>query len=468
MANKVIDDTNVGRLVSDIKSKADATYWPISDTEEVSLATVATTGSYNDLTDKPTVAGGALIYVGTCATAAATATKVVTTETFPLQNGLPVVGTVIAVKFTNTNTASVPKLDVNETGAISIYYNTSVATSSSASYGGTADRYVYYMYDGTNWCWLSYGTDANDNTVGYNIRTNATRKTVSGACYRYRLLFTSKDGTQWVPSNTSTSTSGTAAKAVNQDKIDPFGPIVYYGTTTAVSSGGAPSATYLYEQYSSLTFGYAFNRTGAALVLTTQTPVYLKCAPQTDGSAIIDADTPYVQALPTTEDGKIYIFLGNAITATTVELLLQHPIYYFKDGAIRQWTNAAAGGGGIEYFDVTTSTSFAQIKAAYDAGKYLRLIDDNSIAPLVGYVYNEGTGTGAAAFCYTGSGSMKTYTVLNNGSMDIWDTITKAIPEISTSITADATSDTKTASPKAVKTYVDAQVGDIATLLATI
>ena len=42
------------------------------------------------------------------------------------------------------------------------------------------------------------------------------------------------------------------------------------------------------------------------------------------------------------------------------------------------------------------------------------------------------------------------------------------VPTISTNISSDATSDTKTASPKAVKTYVDDIVGDIETLLAAI
>lgn len=42
------------------------------------------------------------------------------------------------------------------------------------------------------------------------------------------------------------------------------------------------------------------------------------------------------------------------------------------------------------------------------------------------------------------------------------------VPTISTNVTADATSDTKTSSPKSVKTYVDGIVGDIETLLAAI
>jgi hypothetical protein len=54
----------------------------------------------------------------------------------------------------------------------------------------------------------------------------------------------------------------------------------------------------------------------------------------------MDADTPYVQALPSTDDGKIYIFLGIATSATAMELVPHHPIYYYKDNAVRLWTNA--------------------------------------------------------------------------------------------------------------------------------
>jgi hypothetical protein len=95
-----------------------------------------------------------------------------------------------------------------------------------------------------------------------------------------------------------------------------------------------------------LSLGYSFNRTGAALTLTSWKPVYIKCAPQANGSAIIDADTPYVQALPTTNDGKIYIFLGVAYNATSIELLNNHPVYYHDGTGIRLWTGSTGGGGG--------------------------------------------------------------------------------------------------------------------------
>lgn len=47
-------------------------------------------------------------------------------------------------------------------------------------------------------------------------------------------------------------------------------------------------------------------------------------------------------------------------------------------------------------------------------------------------------------------------------------TPSQIVPAISTNIVSDASSDTKTASPKAVKTYVDGIVGDIETLLAAL
>ena len=186
--------------------------------------------------------------------------------------------------------------------------------------------------------WICYrGYDSNTNTVGYQVRSNSMSLPASQKFYRYRLLFTSADGTHFVPANTSSSTNTTASRAVNQTPIDPFGHIVYYGYTTAIEANTRPNAVYLWVIYT-LSLGYSFNRTGAALTLTSWKPVYIKCAPQSDGSAIIDADTPYVQNLPTTADGKIYIFLGVAYNATSIELLNNHPVYYHNGDGIRLWT----------------------------------------------------------------------------------------------------------------------------------
>lgn len=185
--------------------------------------------------------------------------------------------------------------------------------------------------------WICYrGYDSNQNTLGYQLRTNSYSLPASDKFYRYRLLFASADNTKFVPANKSSSTNATASRTTNTTPINPFGPIVYYGSTTAIEANAKPGVAVLWQQYT-LSLGYSFNNTGAALVMTTSEPVYLRCTPQADGSAVMDY---FTQALPSTEDGKIYILLGYAYSATNIELIANHPVYYYKNGGVRLWTGA--------------------------------------------------------------------------------------------------------------------------------
>lgn len=233
-------------------------------------------------------------------------------------------------------------LQVNDLPAKPIYSSMAAASRSSTIFN--INYTMLFIYNSTRvegGCWdVFYGYDSNTNTIGYQVRTNSMSLPMSSKVYRYRLLFTSANGTHFVPANNSSSTNATSSRTVTQEKIDPFGTIRYYGTTASVDANVNPSAAALWQQYV-FTLGYSFNRTGAALTLTHWKPVYIKCAPQTDGSAIIDPDNPFVQDLPTTEDGKIYIYLGVATSATAVELTMNHPVYEYKSGAVRQYTNAA-------------------------------------------------------------------------------------------------------------------------------
>ena len=246
---------------------------------------------------------------------------------------------------TSAAASTTPKcftLNINGLGAKPVYYTTAAASYATTQFGVNYTMlFVYNTTRVSSGCWdIFYGYDSNTNTIGYQLRTNSSMLPAKFKTYRYRLLFTSPDGTHFVAANASTSTDANTAKTPTTEKIDPFGAIVYYGTTTAVNANANFGASYLWTQYT-LNLGYSFNTDGAALTLTYPAPVYVKATPQTDGSAIIDATTPYVQALPSTEDGKIYIFLGLAYGATNIELRTEHPVYYYKDGAIRQWTNAA-------------------------------------------------------------------------------------------------------------------------------
>lgn len=250
-------------------------------------------------------------------------------------------------------------ININGLGAKPVYSNMAAASAESTLFN--ANYTMMFVYDSTRvagGCWvLNRGYNSDNNTIGYQIRTNSQSLPMSSVVYRYRLLFTSADNNHYVPANNSTSTNATSSRTVCQDKINPFGSIFYYSATASVAANTRPSTTALWEQYA-IALGYSFNRTGAALTLTSWKPVYLKCAPQTDGSAIMDSTTPYVQDLPTTEDGKIYIFLGIAYSATNIELQVDHPVYWYKDGMIRPYTNASAGGiSSVEWGDITGTLS---------------------------------------------------------------------------------------------------------------
>ena len=252
-------------------------------------------------------------------------------------------GLTVMLKNGVVTSASGFTININGLGAKQSYTNLAAATADTTLFNESYT--MLFVYDSTrvaNGGWICYrGYDANTNTIGYQLRTNSTTMPMKSVTYRYRLLFTSADGQGYVPANNSSSTNATASRTVCQDKIDPHGQIFYYGTTASVAAGSRPSAAYCWQQYV-ITLGYSFNGAGAALKLTSYDPVYVKCTPQADGSAIIDSTTPYVQALPTTDDGSIYIFLGIAASATTVELQMNHPVYYYKDGAVRRWFGPVA------------------------------------------------------------------------------------------------------------------------------
>lgn len=258
-------------------------------------------------------------------------------------------------------------ININGLGAKPVYGTMAAATRSTTLFNVAYTGFFVFNEERVEGgCWdFYYGYNSDTNTVGYVIRTNYQSLPMTDKLYRYRLVFTSADGTHFVPADTSTSTNATSKRDVNQTPINPFGEIALYNYTTVINAEARPEVTYLYQQYPTA-FGYSFNRTGAALTMTAWKPVYVKASPQSDGSAIIDADEPYVQDLPTSEDGYIYIFLGVAYSATYIELMIYHPVYYFKDGAIRLWTNQPA----IQTVHVSPSGTTA---LTCETGKYHRV-----------------------------------------------------------------------------------------------
>ena len=84
-----------------------------------------------------------IIHYATCSTSATAQTKIINIENFSL-----ITGAKVLVKFTNANTASEPKLNVNSTGAKTIYFRNEILSS---IYYWNSNAVLEFIYDGSRW-----------------------------------------------------------------------------------------------------------------------------------------------------------------------------------------------------------------------------------------------------------------------------------------------------------------------------
>ena len=210
--------------------------------------------STNDYTDaEKDKLNNTNVAYGTCSTAAATAAKeviILDNENWQLKEG-----SIITVKFTYTNTAQKPTLNVNGTGAKSILYNTAVVTTSTLSFGGYAGRYIRYMYDGTQYVFIGWSIDSNSTYTpaslggGYGTCSTAAATAAKTAILSGYSLVTggtvSVKFTYAVPASATLNINGKGAK-----------PIYYRGSAIAaniIQAGDTATFVYNGSQYHLLT-----------------------------------------------------------------------------------------------------------------------------------------------------------------------------------------------------------------------
>lgn len=168
------------------------------------------------------------MYVGICSTAADQRAKSpIVDGNFVLRKGVRV-----AIKFTNTNTYSSSTdnpitLNVNNTGAKNIWYNTTHSgsgnTGTNTRIYGEANRTFTYMYDGTYWVWLGCGYEADTvdpRSLGFGLGTCDTAaataaKVVTLASYNLRTGgYVTVKFTYDVPANATMNINSKGAKAI--------------------------------------------------------------------------------------------------------------------------------------------------------------------------------------------------------------------------------------------------------------
>lgn len=340
-----------------------------------------------------------------------TSTSTAFTATVPGITSLEA-GTCVVLKNGVVTSAAGFTLDINGLGAHHVFSSMTPATDIAKVFNVNYTMMFIYRPDVTmsdvQGAWMCYyGYNTNTNTIGYQLRGNTATLPVSDTARYYKLYFTSADGSHWVPASVNSTNNYTGDRTPNQRPINPFGPIVYTSANTNYAAGENLAAATAWQQYV-MNLGYSFGPLGTQL--TTASPVYLKCAPQSDGSAIMDEDAPITQSLPTTDDGKIYIFLGIASNSTNIELRIEHPVYYFKDGGLRLWTNApASGGGGIPHLSCDSSTPITDTATV---ARFSAMLDEasqngySSVDPFAWFSFSRWGGSGwinvTSAVCQSG------------------------------------------------------------------
>lgn len=185
-------------------------------------------------------------------------------------------------------------------------------------------------------------TDTNTNDPNYQNRiyySNPGLKAYA-AGGRYTLTFTKNDN-YVLPITPTDNQYGGQEKDYTTESFNPFGQIYYRNSSATIAADAYIENGTLYRQIL-VDARYSFTGVlnGASSVMSAGQLVYLVCTPQEDGSAKL-AENPLSFGLPNSEDGLYYILLGFSYNTYQFELLLNNPVYMFKNGRIREVSNYA-------------------------------------------------------------------------------------------------------------------------------
>lgn len=260
---------------------------------------------------------------GTVATAAATAAKEVTIAGYTLT-----AGDILCITYTLGTTVGSPTLNVNGGGALSIYLGSTAANAVTHTVGANGE--IFYYYTGSEYQMFgSMRTTDADSTQAVYWGATATAGTAFGD---YKLLMQTADG-KWHPLTIEEGTGTT--KTISTQYFLVNSPILYYATTVNV----AQDATFTLA-YQQVAMANSLRYTDNQATRTDQKPIFLKGTIDANGFKLDNTSyTSFLtQTLPTTDDGFVYIYLGHMYANNNMLLTVSHPIYQFKDGALRVYS----------------------------------------------------------------------------------------------------------------------------------
>jgi hypothetical protein len=274
-------------------------------------------------------------FFGVSSTAAATAQKEVS---IPSITSLEA-GIVIIVQPTVTSTVTNSTLKLNSFDAYPMRYNNAAITTSTDSVVWSASFPSIWVFDGAYWVFAGHGLDSN-TTYTLNYSVDAGQYTAGSGTYavtRYSILAQKADGTWEKITATNANYSTGTSKSVNTSGFI-LNQLRYYGTTTTVTSGVKIATNVLYEKAASVDMRYSTN-CGGTTTWALGDYIYLVGTIGADRLFYLDTTTWWSNALPTTNDGKLYIRLGLSLTAAgyTMSFFDDRPIFYHDGTGIKEY-----------------------------------------------------------------------------------------------------------------------------------
>lgn len=242
--------------------------------------------------------------------------------------------------------------DGTTTGAVNCYYgNASRLTThysqgsnivmtywsaGSISVGGTAT---------TDNRWIANANYADGNSVAYRVTTYYNRfKAGANKIFPYTIIMQCSDG-RWESIVTSSSTGTSKARNTHGFRL---GQIALMYANATYNENATVGDNTVWEHAELIDHRYSFNTANDSTNGTTAVkPVYLVGAiNSSDGLFYLDA-TWWTQTLPTTANGKLYIYLGDAFDYYRMSVRFCHPIYWYTNGMIREFHQDSATVNGL-------------------------------------------------------------------------------------------------------------------------
>lgn len=274
-------------------------------------------------------------FYGTSSSAATDVEKTVSIPSITELNA----GQVIIVQPSVTSTVANSTLKLNNFDAYPMRYSNAAISTSVDSTVWNAAFPTTWVFDGEHWVFVAHGIDTNTTyTINYSLDGNSYISGVGTyAITRYSLIMQKPDMT-WEKITATDKTYSTATtKDVNTNGFI-FNQIRYYGTTGTKGNGALVGANVVYQKSSKFYLAYSAN-CGTAPGWDIGDYIYLVGTIGADGLFYLDTTQWWSNALPSTNDGKLYIRIGVALTTTdsTATFLDDRPVFYHNGTKICEY-----------------------------------------------------------------------------------------------------------------------------------